>query len=173
MKNIEVERPVADSTGSKDKQALVLFLLAVGIFGLQLLPRHSQPPPPVYAVEHVQGGGQWQVISVPDNHPRLRPEGIASARLNSQQSDVWYYFSDTNRCQLPARLALFFRCPLPINQSSLDDLLMLPGIGHRRAALLLAERQNRGQLRGAADLLAVPGIGPATLQRFLPLVSFE
>jgi len=41
------------------------------------------------------------------------------------------------------------------------------------ATVMLTERQKKGRFTGPGDLLDVPGIGPANLQRILPLVSFE
>jgi len=175
MKNNEVERPLEDNASSKDKQALVLFLLACCILAVPLLlHRQSSPPSPVYAVERIQETEQGQVISIPFHTLQLRQEDAKKSHLNSQQSSVSSHLSDARKdCLLPAELALFFNCPLPINKSRLEDLAMLPGIGPHRAALLLTERQKKGRLQGAEDLLAIPGIGPATVQRLLPLLSFE
>ncbi len=166
-----------DKASSKDKQVLVLFLLACGILGLPLLHHQPQPHVPVYAVERLAHTEQWQVVNTPSDacrSPQVNGEEGAISRLSFQQSGASNCFSDLNTwCPLPPRLALFFRCPLPINQCRLEDLMMLPGIGPHRATLLLAERRKKGRLHCAEDLLAVPGIGPATLQRLLPLISFE
>jgi len=174
MKSIKTERPLADKVSSKDKQALVLFLLACSLLVLPLLQRQSSPPSQVYAVERMKDTEQGQVVSIPFNDIRSQQEGTDSFRLNSQQSSVSIFLSGTHKdCSLQSELALFFGCPLPINKSRLEELVMLPGIGPQRAALLLAARQKKGHLQGAEDLLAIPGIGPATVQRLLPLISFE
>lgn len=170
---MDIERSAQDNANSNDKQALVVFLLACCILGLPFLCRHSPPSHPSYAITCAAGPEQWQMVSA------SLPE-IQQQRKNSkihpivQQLNVSSFFSDTYQIDsLPAEFALFFRRPLPINKSRLEDLTMLPGIGPHRAAQVLAERQKRGRLEKAEDLLAVPGIGPATLRRLLPLVSFE
>ncbi|WP_309411206.1 helix-hairpin-helix domain-containing protein [Desulfobulbus sp.] len=166
-----------DKQSSKDKQVLVLFLLVCGILGLPLLQPHSPPYAPVYAVERLAHTERWQVVNIPAADCRSRQmdgEGGEMLHQTFHHPDASICFSDlSNWCPLPPEFALFFRCPLPINQSRLEDLMMLPGIGPHRAALLLDERRKKGRLHGAEDLLAVPGIGPATLQRLLPLISFE
>lgn len=171
---LDIEGPAQDNADSKDKQALVLFLLACCILGLPLLCRHSPPPQPSYAITSVAGTEQWRVISASLAETRQGQNKDGISHLNIQQFDVSSFFHDTYKTDsLPAKFALFFRRPLPVNKSRLEDLTMLPGIGPHRAAQVLAERQKKGRLEGAEDLLAVPGIGPVTLQRLLPLVSFE
>ncbi len=60
----------------------------------------------------------------------------------------------------------------------LDDadslaLLALEGVGPVLAGRILAWRTRHGRFRGPGDLRAVKGIGPATLARLLPQISFE
>jgi DNA uptake protein and related DNA-binding proteins len=174
MKNIiDIETSPQDNARSGDKQTLVLFLLACCILCLPFLHRQSPPLQPLYAIARATGAERWQMISVPLTKTHQR-EQIDISHLMDQQLNVSLFFSDTyNNDLLPAEFALFFRRPLPLNKSRLEELTMLPGIGPHRAAMVLAERQRRGRLNGPEDLLAVPGIGPATLRQLLPLVSFE
>jgi competence protein ComEA len=51
------------------------------------------------------------------------------------------------------------------------DLEGLPGVGPALAGRILAERERIGGFAQVEDLLAVRGIGPATLERLRPLVS--
>ena len=60
---------------------------------------------------------------------------------------------------------------LDINGATAVQLDQLPGIGPARAAAILSWRAQNGPFRGADDLLQVPGIGPATLEKLRPLVS--
>jgi competence protein ComEA len=58
-----------------------------------------------------------------------------------------------------------------LNRASAEELQRLPGIGARRAALILALRQARGRFHSVDELLDVPGIGPKTLARLRPYVG--
>ena len=53
--------------------------------------------------------------------------------------------------------------PLDLNLASEADLLRLPGIGPAKARAIVAYREARGSFAAVADLVKVPGIGPATL----------
>jgi competence ComEA-like helix-hairpin-helix protein len=52
-----------------------------------------------------------------------------------------------------------------VNRAGPDALQALPGIGPALAARIIAHRDSAGPFRSPEDLLAVRGIGPATLER--------
>jgi competence protein ComEA len=52
-----------------------------------------------------------------------------------------------------------------LNRASLKELEALPGIGPARASAIVRWRGEHGSFRTVDDLLDVPGIGPATLER--------
>jgi competence protein ComEA len=54
---------------------------------------------------------------------------------------------------------------LDLNQAGADDLAQLPGIGPRLGARIVEFRDRRGSFREVEDLLAVPGIGPGTVEK--------
>lgn len=58
-----------------------------------------------------------------------------------------------------------------LNRATADELEDLPGIGPAKAAALIRWRERYGRFRRLEDVLAVPGIGPATLERLRPLVA--
>lgn len=60
--------------------------------------------------------------------------------------------------------------PLDINTASAAQLESLPGIGPTRAQNIVAYRQEHGPFQRAEELLAVPGIGPATYERIGSLI---
>jgi len=60
---------------------------------------------------------------------------------------------------------------LDLNRASAEELQALPGIGSVKAAAILRWREERGRFRRVEELLEVPGIGPATLERLRPLVG--
>jgi len=60
-----------------------------------------------------------------------------------------------------------------INTASAEQLELLPGIGASRAEAVIAERKARGGFKNVEDLLAVKGIGEASLTRLRPHVALE
>ncbi len=62
--------------------------------------------------------------------------------------------------------------PLDPNTASLDSLQLLPGVGPVLAARIVAAREGGAVFRQGADLLAIKGIGPASLARLAPHLRF-
>ena len=58
------------------------------------------------------------------------------------------------------------------NRSEEEDLDRLPGIGPAIAKAIVATRRTRGGFWKAEDLLDVKGIGPGTLEKIRPYLSF-
>lgn len=58
--------------------------------------------------------------------------------------------------------------PVDINAAGEAELERLPGIGPATAAAIVAHRNEHGRFTEVAGLLAVPGIGPAKLDRLRP-----
>lgn len=63
--------------------------------------------------------------------------------------------------------------PLDLNRADSLALLRLPGIGPSRARQIVRTRERLGGFGSVEDLLEVPGIGPATLERLRPLVRIR
>ena len=68
----------------------------------------------------------------------------------------------------PRAADLLFAGRLDLNQASAADLEALPGIGPARAEAIVRLRQERGRFVVLEELLDVPGIGPKTLERLRP-----
>ncbi len=56
------------------------------------------------------------------------------------------------------------------NRASAEELDRLPGVGPVLAARIVAHRESEGPFLALDSLLAVAGIGPATLDRMRPLL---
>ncbi len=61
--------------------------------------------------------------------------------------------------------------PVDLNAATAADLDALPGIGPATAAAILAHRDENGPFRSVEDLLDVRGIGEAKLEQLRPLVT--
>lgn len=62
--------------------------------------------------------------------------------------------------------------PLDPNTAPTDSLQLLPGVGPVLAGRIVASRQGGNPFRRPEDLLAVKGIGPASLERLRPFLRF-
>jgi len=60
-----------------------------------------------------------------------------------------------------------------INTASAAELEMLPGIGASRAKAMIEAREAKGGFKSLDDLLAVKGIGEASLAKLRPHLTLE
>ncbi len=79
---------------------------------------------------------------------------------------------DAPRIEAPQSPAFATRVSslLDLNTASVQQLEELPGIGVKRAELIVGFRLNRGPISRVDDLLAISGIGPVTVNSIRPLV---
>jgi len=52
-----------------------------------------------------------------------------------------------------------------INTASADELVLLKGVGEKKAALIIEFREANGPFKIPEDFLKVPGIGPKTFEK--------
>lgn len=71
----------------------------------------------------------------------------------------------------PGRPRAAAAVPVEINAATAADLEALPGIGPVLAARIVAHREQNGRFERLEDLLDVEGIGPRLLARLRPLVQ--
>jgi competence ComEA-like helix-hairpin-helix protein len=60
-----------------------------------------------------------------------------------------------------------------VNTASAAELELLPRIGPVMAQRIIADRQSNGPFENEAELDRVSGIGPKTLEKLSPLISFD
>jgi competence protein ComEA len=60
-----------------------------------------------------------------------------------------------------------------VNTASAEQLSLLPGVGDARAREIVAARQKQGGFKRVEDLLAIKGIGEASLAKLRPYVSLS
>ena len=74
---------------------------------------------------------------------------------------------------VPAFAAAKLSGVVNVNTASAEQLTLLPGIGEARAREIVAVRQQRGGFKRVEDLLAIKGIGEASLAKLRPFVSLQ
>lgn len=76
---------------------------------------------------------------------------------------------------LPAPTAAVTGAPgrVNVNTAGEEELQTLPGIGPKRAADIVADREKNGPYRFPEDLLRVPGIGTETLAGLEEYIAVE
>ncbi len=60
-----------------------------------------------------------------------------------------------------------------INRATAEELELLPGIGPVKAGAIIQYRETYGDFESEYELLAVPGIGMATLEGFIDYICVE
>ena len=76
---------------------------------------------------------------------------------------------DSSELKVPCREA-GFHTPVSVNRSSVEELMTLPGVGPTLARRIVKHRELYGPYGTIAELLAIDGIGPKSLERIEPLV---
>ncbi|NLF13778.1 MAG: ComEA family DNA-binding protein [Anaerolineaceae bacterium] len=74
---------------------------------------------------------------------------------------------------LPARSETIGDGRINVNTAGAALLETLPGIGPSLAQRILEHRESNGPFESVQDLLAVPGIGPATLAKFEEMITTD
>ena len=88
-------------------------------------------------------------------HIMADPSGVAHLRLG--------------RMSVPTSLAL--GVPLNVNQASVSELALVPGINEKLAERIVTFRRSKGRFSKLEDLSGVKGIGPATVNRLRPYLT--
>jgi competence protein ComEA len=60
-----------------------------------------------------------------------------------------------------------------LNRATASELAALPGLGEERARRIVARRRELGGFRSLDELLAVPGLGPKTLDKLRPALLVD
>ena len=60
-----------------------------------------------------------------------------------------------------------------VNVATVEELVLLPGVGESRAKAIIALREQRGSFESVDDLTEVKGIGESVLAKMRPYVALE
>jgi len=145
----------------KDKRVLVLFALGAGI----LLTGWCALEPELQSFDYYQTPSEDRECPFVARIAKgaSSPTGLDSIEISAETS-----CADT-----PPRLALFFDLPLPINRADYHSMIMLPGIGKKRAEDIIALREQNGKISEFEVLKQVDGIGNKLAERLSPMICFD
>lgn len=142
----------------KDKRVLVLFLLGGIAFCFSLvsvfLPPTSTPP----NIYRYTGEG---LVVTKESHPAESPDEIASGDVFAAE------------VTLPPQLSVLLNRPFSINRATQEELQLLPGVGPGLAEKIYTYRLHHGNFTSIEQLVMVPGIGTKTAANLQPLLTFS
>nr|WP_321468242.1 helix-hairpin-helix domain-containing protein [uncultured Desulfobulbus sp.] len=157
MKNPTTDSAVAlDHSSYKDRRTLVLFLFSLMVLLADVWP-HPGPAQALHYAVRSQAGKQHLVVV------------DAQVKAQCSKLDTLEIFGK----EVDARYALFLHQPLAINRADQRSLELLPGVGPHLARAITGYIDEHGPITSAEQLLRVPGIGPKTRDRLLPLIHFR
>lgn len=146
---------------NRDERLLVLLFLGALILGTDRLV----PNPALLT------GAYYLTAPIGKNSPEiLRVDGSEAGQ--EVHSALTLITPDLSCAETPPEFALFFNLPIPVNRAAQDSLDMLPGIGPKLAAKIIAFRQEQGDINGPKDLIRIKGIGQKMTERLRPLLCF-
>ncbi len=180
-------------TGYSKKDKRLLVLLAFGacimLLNINLLPGSDNPPirfywlefpgkdiPVVYRstdmdqIDSFSAAPGRKLTAFPDNNKRSE---LRKKIAEEKAAAVFITDNSVTLNPVSPRLAFFLGQPLAINKASLDELVLIPGIGPVLAKKIIDYRQKNGSFDNKQALTSVPGIGPKTASRISSFFSFE
>lgn len=104
----------------------------------------------------------WHETIAHDAHP-LTPGTRVVFRTRDKAPRLLYETMD-------AFTRLTLDMPVPVNRSTAEELMALPGVGPSLAQSIVEQRSRMNGFDNEEDLLSVYGIGTQTLKRLRPLV---
>ena len=165
--NAAVKNPANDGRWIATVVAAALGMLAIG-FSLGSggsMPQDDGRVIPVTRSSSATSGAapvHLEASSASPPQPAADVSALAAIPATDEAS------STTQEIERPALARL-----IKINAATAAELELLPGIGPAMAARIIRHRAENGPFRGRSDLDRVRGVGEKTLERLLPLVSFE
>lgn len=145
-----------NNRSAKDRRMLVLFLCAVLLLSCDCLSLSRSFFPGLFFDDHSGS---------------VRADRLFPADSGDIASKTWPGHDGAGR--MSPQLCFFLGRPMAINRASLQDLVLLPGIGERLAARILAYRQEYGPIHSVAELAKIRGISKKLGRKISPMISFD
>ena len=152
----------AKENADQDLRVPVLLVLAVIILAAPLFSFAPERCASKYYLVPAQDGSGPKILRVPgEQESRYElPLGVLAIS------------TDMPCGAAPPDVARLFHLPLSVNQADQASLMLLPGIGPKLAARIIAFRETQGPITGPDDFIRVNGIGPKLTARLTPLLCF-
>jgi len=80
---------------------------------------------------------------------------------------------DCQAADMNAAARLNFFMPVVLNAATAEDLMLIPGIGGKTAAAIIACRTAQRHIRTMEELKYIPGLGEKKLQAVAPFITIE
>ena len=157
---------MAEERAERDFRVPVLLLPGLIIFALSCFSPESERQASLYYLVPAQDRGKAEILRVP---PSASPEQVNQTALPSGSLAIT---PDMPCGAAPPEIVQIFNLPLPVNQADQENLMLLPGIGPKLAARIIAFREEQGDITGPDDFIRVKGIGPKLTARLTPLLCF-
>ena len=102
-------------------------------------------------------------------------DGIESSELNKTiKSGTRIILTDKIKIEsLNARDRINFFLPIDINRATIEDFMLIPGVGEKTAQSIVWFREKNEGITNLQDLIKIRGIGEKKLNRILPYVSID
>jgi competence protein ComEA len=112
------------------------------------------------------GKGLTGPAALPDNGPVT-----AGARVTFQQGEAQAPGCTTASMGAAGRLNFFL--PVSLRTATIEDLMLIPGIGAKTAAALIEYRTAHQRIGAVEELQDIPGLGEKKLQSVAPYITAE
>ena len=110
----------------------------------------------------LRGASTAQPVRVETEHLLAQPTAVIVSAAPIQPSET------PAAAETPAATA---SGKIDLNTATAEELMTLPGIGEKRAAAIIADREANGPFRVPEDLTRVDGIGEGILSGLIDLVT--
>jgi competence protein ComEA len=150
-----------------------------------LVPAPTDAPVTVHVSGHVSRPGVYHLPSGSRVEDAIHAAGgfageadpqsvnLAALLIDGTKIIVLPVKADTSQAAVPSSTApaLSEYSPIDLNTATAETLDLLPGIGPAKAQDIVTYRETHGAFSKVDDLLAIPGFGPAILEKIRPYLT--